>query len=149
MKNRDSNSTIRQVNAFLTVDVLIGLVLCVLAICVASKLERDGLQQFATDWFWPVGGIVALVGALVGFVVANRHRRLSQFVVFVFMAGYFPAFLHFLMAGEERTPESLKLAVSLWLMIAPWLAAARFYGEGRFQKRRHVERGRTEARDRE
>ena len=38
------------------------------------------------------------------------------------------------MAGGERTPESLKLAVSLWLMIAPWLAAVGFYAEARFDK---------------
>ncbi|MBC8641607.1 hypothetical protein IAG25_32810 [Caballeronia sp. EK] len=147
MDNRESDaiSTMRRVNEFLTADVLIGVVLCVFAFFVIGKLEGEGLQQFATDWFWPVGGIVALVGVVVGFVVANRHRRLGQYLVFVFLAGYFPAFLHFLMAGEEHTPESLKLAVSLWLMLAPWLAAASFFAEARFEKRRKVE---AEATDR-
>jgi hypothetical protein len=127
MTNKDFFNGIQRVNAFLTVDVLIGVALFVFAFFVLGKLEVEGLQRFTTDWFWPVGAVVAASGAVVAFVISMRRRQLVQFLIVAFLFAFLPGLVQFLLNGVQDTPSHLKVLLSSFLMLAPWLLAPALY----------------------
>jgi hypothetical protein len=91
--------------------------------------EISGFRLLTPTWFWPVGAAVAIFGLIVLTVSSYRSKSFGKYVIGLFVMGFIPAVLYYLIIGSVETIGTVELAnvMGVLFVAAPWVMLAGIY----------------------